>query len=482
MRPDDSIQTRVRSEVASAIRAGGLIAAGNRVVVAVSGGLDSVVLLDVLEQLACENIAAWTLVVAHLDHGLRDESADDARFVAELADRRGLDCVVERRDVAAVAGEKGLGVEEAARHERLAFLREVARSHGCQAVALAHHADDQVETALFRLFRGAHLRGLAGMRASRAMGEGVRLIRPMLGLRREQLLAYGRLGGLEWREDITNRDTTITRNYIRHELLPQLRRRLNPRVDEAVLRIVHAAGEAGGVLEQLADGLAEGCGDGSVSLKRTTLREAGSAVARQAVRVALGRVSAPMDRLGAEWVDRLMELADAGRGVCDLPGDLRAWIEGDALMIGPTRQAWREVEPFETPLPIGRRVSLPGGLEARTWLESVEAGGAEKCIRRARELPRGSELLDAGAVVGELTVRTRRQGDRIEPLGLSGSQSVSELLSGAGVPRRLRGGVLCVCDEQGIVYVWPVRLAARVALGPQMRRCLGVTIGPVDRW
>ncbi|MFW5733311.1 MAG: ATP-binding protein, partial [Planctomycetota bacterium] len=97
MRPDDSIQARVRSEVASAIRAGGLIAAGNRVVVAVSGGLDSVVLLDVLEQLACENTAAWTLVVAHLDHGLRDESADDARFVAELADRRGLDCVVERR-------------------------------------------------------------------------------------------------------------------------------------------------------------------------------------------------------------------------------------------------------------------------------------------------------------------------------------------------------------------------------------------------
>ncbi len=482
MSKDDSIQTRVRSEVARAIDAGGLIAAENRVVVAVSGGLDSVVLLDVLEQLACENTPAWTLVVAHMDHGLREESRADAEFVHALAGRRGLECVIERRDVAAGAGEKGLGVEEAARHERLAFLREVACNRGCEAVALGHHADDQVETALFRLFRGAHLRGLAGMRASRAMGEGVRLIRPMLGLRRDQLLAYGQSGGLEWREDATNRDTTITRNYIRHELLPQLRRRLNPRVDEAVLRIVQAAGEAGGLLEQLADGLTEGCGDGSVSLKRTTLREAGSAVARQAVRAALGRVSAPMDRLGAEWVDRLMELAHDGRGVCDLPGDFRAWVEGDALMIGPTRQAWREVEPFETTLPIGQPVSLPGGLEARTWLESLGAGGAEECIGRARELPRGSELLDAGAVVGELTVRTRRAGDRIEPLGLSGSQSVSELLCGAGVPPRLRGRELCVCDEQGIVYVWPIRLADRVAVSGRTRRCLGVSIGPVGRW
>ncbi len=481
MRSDDSIQTRVRSEVARAIDADGLVAPGQGVVVAVSGGLDSVVLLDVMHQLAGEPGRMWSLVVAHLDHALREESADDARFVQALAGQGGLECVAERRDVADVAAERGIGLEEAARHERLAFLQRVARDHGCGAVALAHHADDQVETALFRLFRGAHLRGLAGMRPSRPMGDGVRLIRPMLALRREELQSYAQTRGLRWREDVTNRDTTMARNYIRHELLPQLRRRLNPRVDEAVLRAVEAAGEAGELLEHLAGGLIEACGDECVSLKRATLHAARPAVARQAVRAALEQVNGPMDRLGADWVDRLVELAGEGRGVCDLPGDLRAWIEDDALWVGPSDRAWRQPEPFEVRLPIGQAVTLPGGLDARSWLESIEPGGVEECIGRARMLPKGCELLDADAVSGQLSVRTRREGDRIRPLGLSGSQSVSQLLSGAGVPPRQRGRALCVCDEQGIVYVWPIRLAARVAVSQQTRRCLGVTIGPIDR-
>ena len=177
-----------------------MLARGERAVVAVSGGADSVALLLALHELAAP------LVVAHLDHGLRLEAAADASFVQALADRVGLECVVERRDVGAYRRERRLGVEAAAREVRHAFLREVAAGHGASAIFLAHTADDQVETFLLRLIRGAGVAGLSGMRPKDGL-----LCRPMLGVRRREVEAFLRERGQEWSEDASNRDRRFLR-------------------------------------------------------------------------------------------------------------------------------------------------------------------------------------------------------------------------------------------------------------------------------
>ena len=205
-----------------------MLAPGDLGLVAVSGGADSMALLLALHELGLR------LVVAHLDHGLRTESPQDAEFVQELAARLGLPCIVERRPV---HKQPKQSPEAAARDVRHAFLREVAERESAQAIFLAHTADDQVETFLLRLIRGAGVAGLSGMRPK----DGP-LCRPLLGLWRADVEGYLRKRGQDWRKDASNRDPAFLRNRVRHELLPLLES-LNPGVKQVLLREADLLGE-----------------------------------------------------------------------------------------------------------------------------------------------------------------------------------------------------------------------------------------------
>lgn len=197
--------------------------AGRPLVLAVSGGADSCALLDLLA-----TDGRWRLVVWHLDHGLRAGSADDARFVAERGAGYGpatvIDTVIERADVAALARTRGEGVEAAGRRFRYQRLAEVARQVGAAAVCTAHHRDDQAETVLHHLLRGAGDRGLAGMAERRRLASGIDLVRPMLRCPRRALVDHLVAHGLDWREDPTNQDQRWTRNQLRHGVLPDIER------------------------------------------------------------------------------------------------------------------------------------------------------------------------------------------------------------------------------------------------------------------
>jgi tRNA(Ile)-lysidine synthase len=248
------------------------------VVVAVSGGPDSVALLRALVELAREDFAA-TLLVAHLNHGLRGPAADaDQRFVEDLAHRLDLEYETGRADIPAEAAARGLGIEEAARGARRRFLTEVARKHHARKVALAHQADDRVETVLFRILRGTGVEGLAALApraplapcrvgalhppsvANTGAGdggceaptlhaeEGIEIIRPLIRITRAECLAYLAAIGQDYREDETNRSDAHARNRLRNELLPLLAASFNERVDEAILRLSDQAGEAAEVL------------------------------------------------------------------------------------------------------------------------------------------------------------------------------------------------------------------------------------------
>ena len=229
------------SAVRRAIEAGGLIPVGSTVVVAVSGGVDSMVLLDVLARMARRE--RWRLIVGHVDHQLRASSAEDAQFVAAESARRriGGDAIA----VTVRAGKGGLAAR--AREARYAALLALARREEATVIATAHTANDQAETLLLRLLRGTGARGLAGIPAKRLVAGSVSVVRPLLGLTREDVLGHARRFGVRWREDPSNASPARLRNRVRAEVLPLLRA-LQPDVVRALARAATQAAEAASVM------------------------------------------------------------------------------------------------------------------------------------------------------------------------------------------------------------------------------------------
>jgi tRNA(Ile)-lysidine synthase len=275
------------------------------------------------------------LVAAHLDHGLRPDSPEDADFCRSLCGRLEVPLHAAAADVSARARRERGGLEQAARRERYAFLLRVREETGAAAIAVAHTRDDQAETFLMRLLRGAGATGLGGMRPR--VGH---VIRPLLGVSREEVLAHLRDRGLGWREDPTNRDLRYLRNRVRHELLPYLEARFNPALREGLARTAgllaedaaHLRREADALLERIAR--AEGA---RVVLDPSALADASPAVARVAVRQALRRAGG-LARVRAVHVERILALArskDSVRRRLPLPGGREVRYRQGELCLGP---------------------------------------------------------------------------------------------------------------------------------------------------
>lgn len=309
---------------------------GQRILVAVSGGADSVALLR-----GCVDISArcgLTMVAGHFDHGLRGaESTADAVWVAELAQRLGANCQVGRADASGLGG--GTGVEERARDLRYAFLRQVAELQGCRLVLTAHTADDQAETVFHHLIRGTGWAGLCGIPAERPLAESVRLVRPLLSVSREDVLAYLAELGQEFRVDSSNADVSLTRNALRREILPLLRERFNPRVSEALCSLSQLAAETDACLGELserflAEALLESAAD-RVTLDLERLRSSPELLLRELLRRLWMRQGWPRQDLGRRQLQRTAEAIRAGGTVeaFDLPGGVQVSGRGGVLQL-----------------------------------------------------------------------------------------------------------------------------------------------------
>ena len=219
-------------------------ARGQRLVIGISGGPDSTALAFLLDELNTTQDRGWRLHLAHLNHGLRGPDSDsDAQFVADLAERNGWEVTIDQRPVRERAKQGGGTLEETARNERYDFFEHVLTDQKAQVIATAHHADDNVETVLHRLIRGTGIRGLSGIPSIRALRDGqpYRLIRPLLNVRRADILAYLDRLGINYCHDHTNEITEFTRNRIRNELIPKLEQDYNPAVADALLRLAEQA-------------------------------------------------------------------------------------------------------------------------------------------------------------------------------------------------------------------------------------------------
>ncbi|MBC8372662.1 MAG: tRNA lysidine(34) synthetase TilS [Phycisphaerae bacterium] len=464
-------------EVAGFIDARNLIAPEGRLVVGVSGGCDSVAALAILRQLARCPRRAYQLTVAHLDHALRADSAGDAAFVAELAGRWDLPCIVERIDIAAIAAQRSLGIEEAGRMARYEFLQQTAERTGGRYVAVAHHADDNAETICHRIFRGSHLRGASGMPASRKLGEGeTLLVRPLLNCRRSEIEAFCARMNLAWRTDPTNARSNFTRNFIRNELLPLIRRRINPNGDMALVRLGKALAEAEEFIAAQARDIASECigldRSGEIVVDASVLAGVHRGLGGWIFREAMERGGIALRKVSTGKLEELSALADGELHTVNLPGDYVARRRGDMIVIAPAIGPGVPTEepvilsvPGETNLPSGATVVCS---RAKFDCEAFEAHCADH--------RRGVELLDADRICGQLICRPRLPGDRFAPLGLSGSQTVSDFLTNAALDPDARDAARCICDEEGIVYLAPLRIDQRVKITPTTGRVMRIEV------
>lgn len=301
------------------------------VVVAVSGGADSMALLRGLLALKRRAGGAGRIHAAHVNHRLRGvASMEDEEWLCQQCGELDVPLVVERFDTATLAAEMGDGIEAAARDARYRILTSLAESLGARFVATGHTRDDQVETVLFRLLRGAGLRGLAGMRRTRSLSPSVALVRPMLACRRGEVVDYLAAIGQTYREDASNGERQFARNRVRVELLPLLRESFNRDVDEAILRAGELAGEAQAVIDELAEELFAKC--------RATF-------------------TPPILTLETAPLAGQHEIL-----VCEVLR--RAWREADFAEQAMTNQWWRELAQFAQSPGGVQSLTLPGNLRA----------------------------------------------------------------------------------------------------------------------
>jgi tRNA(Ile)-lysidine synthase len=444
--------TPLAARTLDAVRRYALLRDGRRVLVALSGGADSVSMLFLLRELEAAGDLALA-GVGHLNHQLRGAAADeDEVFCAALAARLGLPFRSSRVDVGGLARDTGRSIEDAARGARYTFLAAAAAELGADLVAVGHTRDDQAETFLLRLVRGAGARGLSGIRPRAG-----RVIRPLLDVRREDLRAYLRDRGERFREDTSNADVTIPRNRVRHELLPYLEKDFSPGIVDVLARESALARHDEEFLNQQAIDLTARIvltdEAGTVRIARRTLRDAPKALA---LRVALGVLErqAAGRAVGFQHAERLLQLADDGPDTSvSLPGQ-QAARSGDGIVVRacpPKPRSGEDGNGFAFSL------SIPGEVQLAPQRVTVCAEKLPGPAARLRQWKgRESEVgVAPDAVQLPLAVRSRRPGDRFRPLGAPGVRKLQDFLVDRKVPRVERDTLPLVVDGNDRI-VWVV--------------------------
>ncbi|MSU76245.1 tRNA lysidine(34) synthetase TilS [Patescibacteria group bacterium] len=428
---------------------------GSKLVVAVSGGLDSAALLDVLLQVREE--LELTLIVAHADHGLRRASVKDAEFVRNLAAAHSLPYTEAQLNV-----KKASNVEERAREARYKWLEQVRKKRQADFIVTAHQADDQVETLFLHLARGSGLQGLSGMQLLNG-----KILRPLLDIPRKTLTRYVRKQKLKYRRDATNRDVKFARNRVRRQVITSLQK-INPQLVETVSQSMRVFSDQYGVIQLLA--------------------------ARELAQVS-GRVTGTtrhLDRKKLLTLDRAVRHLVWREAVRELVGDVR----------GFTLRHFENLDELLS-LQTGSLIHLPRGLTARRQYDEVvlrigQAATPPKSVNLSvpgrvmfgeltvtAELVKSGELktnpqailVDAEAIGKTLRVRPSRAGDRFKPAGMRGSKLVSDLLTDAKIPRDERAWVPVITTTKrprAIVWVGGYRADRRFAAGEDSKVLLKV--------
>ncbi|MEJ2707084.1 MAG: tRNA lysidine(34) synthetase TilS [Anaerolineales bacterium] len=459
-----------------------------RVLVGVSGGPDSVCLLDVLIHLN------YPVFIAHLNHGLRPEAQSEADQVAELARRYQVPFLYTEVDAGRLAREKNLSIEEAARELRYSFLFQQAQEQHACAVAVGHNADDQVETVLMHLLRGAGLSGLTGM-AYRSLpnpwSDHIALIRPLLGIWREQIQAYNQENDLKAVLDRSNLDTRFYRNRLRHELIPYLEG-YNPGIRPILWRTADVLRHDAAALQRLVDSAWQASfkeeGAGYVLFKREALLQQHTGVQRRVMRRAISLLRPGLRDIDFHAVERAVNFLNSPNrsAQIDLISGLRMISEGEKLWLANWQadlphNDWPQMPTDHLSLSVPGVAALRGDWRLQAdWLDLT--GNTSEALAKIFKNPDPFQAwLNPKSLNLPLTVRTRQPGDRLNPLGLQGhSIKLAEFMINAKLPVRARQKWPIVVSGEEIAWVPGMQIGHPFRLDTEARRAVHLHLYKTD--
>ncbi|MCC7438858.1 MAG: tRNA lysidine(34) synthetase TilS [Armatimonadetes bacterium] len=439
------------------------------VLIAVSGGADSMALLEMVSRLA--PLLKLQVGIAHFDHELRgEESRKDAAFVNEQARERGLKIFIGRAEVQRLATEQKLSLEDAARKARYQFLERVARRHGYSIILTGHTADDNAETLLMNLLRGSGVTGLAGIPPVRSLGRGLILARPLLWAGRSEIREFVQQAGIQWREDESNQNTRFLRNRVRQELLPALQQ-FNPSI---VSTLNSTADIMRGVEQHLGHSV-------RTAIEQVTASRNNEPRSNDVVELNLNQLKHLLPAIQSELVQRVVcqrfELPPIPHSAVERTMGL-VWKEtGSKAEIVDGISALRDRETLvirRDPPPF---IPFERSFDTGT---TTETGKARLVTRRMKNNNiqfnnnRSIEFIDADRLPKKLTLRSWREGDRFQPLGMNGEKKISDFLIDEKIALDAKRDVLVLADDQTIIWVCGMRLDERYRITPETKNVLRI--------
>lgn len=457
------------------------------VVVAVSGGPDSVALLDVLKHLSAEyNLR---LIVAHLNHGLRPGPADEEEsFVHQLSERLGLVCESKKMDIILLSKVQKKSIEETAREQRYLFLEEIRHKYSAQKIALGHQAQDQAETVLMNLLRGSGREGLKGMQPVR---EGL-YIRPLLGITRGEISLYLTRRKLPYVVDFSNADDSYLRNRVRHQLIPELKARYNPRLEENLCRTAEILNREDDYLQRIVKELYT---DQRIVQTDATHQEIRITISRclglhealqsRLIKQLLLTCAQQMQGIGFEHINAVKALMQdvCPSGLLHLPFNMEVRREYNFLIIARRKKTTRK------PGSAGReqRQAWPGHLEGGIIACDIQIPGRVQIESQKLTLcldfvdwsavrfdDSRAAYLDYGCILPPVTVRTPQPGDRIQPLGMPGMKKLKNYFIDRKIPGWCRGQVPLLVDNHSVIWIVGQLLSERVKLTDKTTKILKI--------
>jgi len=480
-----------------AVESGGLIGAGEGVLAAVSGGPDSMAMLECLFHLSKE--MGFDLEAAHVDHGLRGASGEDARLVMEQVRARGLAFHLEEVRAAEASRRWKTSVQDAAHRLRMEFLEETRWRRNLDVIALGHHREDQVETVLLHFLRGAGPEGLSGLRPR----EG-RIIRPLIYTDPEQILEFCASRNLPYSMDESNRERKYMRNRIRLDLAPLLRQHYNPGLSQVMIGTADLMAQVADFLNSSArealESIREGGGSNALFLDPEGFFRLHPAVRMSVIRECYGRLSGTRRDLDLDHVKMTANLWERGEpgSRLHLPRGIRAWVSGRGLAMGSResmaeslgRGAGRYRYRLEVP---GRAAVEEAGLLVEADPSSMEEfrrhmEGSKACPGPGSRAPGGDfpflareVYIDYNKVDLPLTVRNRRDGDWFRPLGLGGRKKIKDFFISNRVPPSLRDRIPLVLAGDRVVWVAGMRLDEDFKIGRETTSVVRLRVSEIRR-
>ncbi|MEA3328623.1 MAG: tRNA lysidine(34) synthetase TilS [Candidatus Omnitrophota bacterium] len=451
-----------------------MLSRGDKVLVGVSGGPDSIALVDLLYSL--KRKYGLKLYLAHLDHMIRgDQSRADAVFVHGLADRLGLPVISKVKDAVSFSRKRKLTLEQGARIIRYKFFLETAEKIRAKKIALAHNADDQAETVLIRIIRGTGLEGLGSMHPV-SEREGITIIRPLIEIWKKDILSYLTQRRLNFKIDSSNKNKAYFRNKVRLGLIPYLSREYNPRIKETLFRLGESAREDYSYLaDRTKEAFLKLTGPGSsyseagFSIKK--LKKHSIAIQRGIIRLAIKQIKGNLQKISYQnWKDLDGLIKDpAGNKFLDLSEGIKARKEYDRVVFYK-KPGSSIVKKFRYPLRVPGVTTIP---ETRL---RVEAKLVKKTIRK-KQKDKTSEIFDYNKLNLPLLLRNRTKGDRIRPLGMSREKKLKDIFIDQKVPLLKRNSTLVIVSADGeIVWLVGLKVSDRFKITSRTKQILKITL------